>query len=157
MHTQPSVYLIGLGCDKEASAVMLGAEFVVELVFDFGEVRVGLAGDDDRLALVLGSVYFDEVLERVVVDVIWQTSRTTRSARILPQERVGTANELWYWGTHDDIRRLHSGTDSLSKFSPYFIASSDPSSPSCRRECTDGRYAADSERYVRKPGQSGCC
>lgn len=70
MHTQSSVYLVGLGCDKETSTAMLIAEFVVQLVLDFDKVGVGLAGYGDCLGLVFGSVCFDKVLERVVVDVI---------------------------------------------------------------------------------------
>lgn len=40
---------------------MLGAEFVEQLVLDFGQMSVGLTGNCDSLGLVLGGVDFDEV------------------------------------------------------------------------------------------------
>lgn len=70
MHTQSSVYLVGLGCDKKTSAAMLVAEFVVQLVLDFDKMRVGLARYGNCLGLVFSGMRFNEVLERVVVDVI---------------------------------------------------------------------------------------
>lgn len=70
MHTQSSVYLIGLGCDEDTSASMLVAKFVVQLVLDFDKVGIGLAGYRNCLGLVLSCVCFDKVLERVVVDII---------------------------------------------------------------------------------------
>jgi hypothetical protein len=63
-------------------------------------------------------VHLDVVLQRVVVDVIW-THGSIRSQRqpfsILAMLFERTAACL------DDVRRLHSGTDSFSNCSPYFI------------------------------------
>ena len=69
-HTQSACYLVGLGGDEESGAIMLGAEFVVELVFDLGEVSVGLAGDNYCLCLVPGGVGLDKVFQGIVVNVI---------------------------------------------------------------------------------------
>lgn len=49
---------------------MLGAQFVVELVFDLGQVGVGLAGNCYCLGLVPCGVCLDKVLQGIVVDVI---------------------------------------------------------------------------------------
>lgn len=89
---------------------MLGAEFVVEFVLDLGEMGVGLAGNGNCFCLVLGGVHFNEVLEGIVVNVVY-----AREGRVSNDESTNVRSIV-------DIRRLHSGTDSLSKFWPYFIA-----------------------------------
>lgn len=111
---------------------MLGTQLAVELVFDLGEVSVGLAGDGYCLGLVPGGVGLDEVLEGIVVDVICarDVSATGGSIPIGEKRRDWEGGRTQWDGTtqrigwaHYHVRRLHSGTDSLSKFWPYFIAS----------------------------------
>lgn len=54
---------------------------MVKFVFDFGEVGVWLAGNRNCFCLVFGGVHFDEMLERIVVNVVCakQTRKSQQS------------------------------------------------------------------------------
>lgn len=53
---------------------MLTAELGVEFILEETKCRVLVTRNRNRCSLVLGGVYLDVVLQRVVVDVIWGES-----------------------------------------------------------------------------------
>lgn len=67
--------LVGLAGDEEADAVVLVAELMVEVVLEALQGMVDLAGDGNGGGLALGGVQLDQLLERVVVNVVEAPSR----------------------------------------------------------------------------------
>ena len=101
---------------------MLAAEVVVQAVLELPEGGVLVAWDGDGGGLVAGGVCLYEVLEGVVVDVIWRAGRTRAPGQ---QEDDRPRGRDSGGGGGQNSRRLHSGTDSCSSWSPYFMASPD--------------------------------
>ena len=92
--------------------VVLAAELEVEAVLELAEGRVLAARDGDGGGLVPRGVGLDLILERVVIEVVF--GKGLKSAIDL-----GNLENC-------NIRRLHSGTDSCSSCSPYFILVAKP-------------------------------
>ena len=68
--TQSSPNLVGFAQDEQIDAVMLSAQFCVELILEPTERRVTLPRDRDRSRLVLARMGLDVVFQRVIVDIV---------------------------------------------------------------------------------------
>jgi hypothetical protein len=68
--TQTASDFVGLALDEEVDTVMLIGQFIKELVLELPQGSVGLTGNRNRLPLVSGRIYLDQVLEFVVIDIV---------------------------------------------------------------------------------------
>jgi hypothetical protein len=73
--TQAPRNLIGLAQNEKANAGVLGTELLVQTVLKFSQRGVLVAGNSHCGSLVAGSVDLDEMLQRVVVEVVWRMKR----------------------------------------------------------------------------------
>jgi hypothetical protein len=80
-----------------------------------------MARDHNGTGLVPGGVRFYVVFEGVVIDIICIDIEHVSDRQSIGRQTLRALPDGWR-AMSQNLRRLHSGTDSFSKFCPYFIA-----------------------------------
>lgn len=121
--------LVGLASDEEADSVVLAAQFGIEVVLELAQLGILVTGDcNGPDALPFSRVGLDVVLQAVIVDIVYlgvggngsvRLRRPKVLVRVCAEAAASEARRRNCSKRH--LRRLHSGTDSCSNCSPYFM------------------------------------
>lgn len=97
---------------------MLVAELIEQGFLESAQRSILVAGNSQGCGLVAGCVDFDLMLQRIVVEIVY--SRVMLDIILSLFSLSSCRATFWWRGTKNrrggglDVRRLHSGTDSLS-------------------------------------------
>lgn len=95
---------------------MLVAELSKQGILESLQRSILVAGNSQGCGLVAGCVDFDLMFQRIVVEIIYSKAKLDMilSPFVSPSSRTTLCGTQSRRGGGYDIRRLHSGTDSLS-------------------------------------------